>query len=170
MKNKNYFRAFLVVPMLLITGPVWSAGWTVSVDKNPMDDSTTAVARLEATDNVSVWTGSVRPVLLVRCKSHKTEVYMDADTNFDVEYGNSGSSHLVIRFDSQKAYKVNATQSTDGKAVFIPKPVGFAKKLLTSKQVLIGFTPFNAPPVIAQFDLEPNKEASLAEVKKTCKW
>lgn len=64
-----------------------------------------------------------------------------------------------MRFDQEEAQTLITSESTDGEALFFRDPVGIIADMLQHDEMVFGFTPFNASPVVTTFDLR-----GLAEV------
>src|SRR5262249_29583602 len=133
-----------------------------------MDDSKTVVFRLDAEESVKGWLESHVPTLILRCKEKSTDAYMVTGMAASVESG--GDAHTVqVRFDDKPVDEQRWHDSTDDKALFAPNPVSFIKKVSTAKRLRIGFTPFNASPVIAEFDVT-GFGSHMSELSETCHW
>lgn len=128
---------------------LWTGGQTA---KSEMDDSQTFAYRLSATAPVQAWLETIRPALIVRCREQEIDAYMVADTAADVEAG--GGHTFRIRWDAEPAQTEAWTESTDRDSYFSPSPVDFIKKLSTAQRLRIGFTPFNAAPVVVSFQVK----------------
>ncbi|MAT45171.1 MAG: hypothetical protein CL609_22820 [Anaerolineaceae bacterium] len=143
--------------------------WFTYMGKSSFDDSTSVDLELKANTGVSGWpNNSYTPRLHVRCLEGKKEVYIDVGMSFDVEYGLYGRATVRIRFDSNEAFELIGTQSTDGEALFFDYPNNLIDKMLVSEKMTFGFTPFNSSPVSTTFDLFGLAEA-IKPLNSACK-
>lgn len=144
--------------------------WQRSEERSPMDDSKTVAFNLEATAPIKGWLARATPSLVLRCKEKKTNAYVVTGMPASVESGGEMGQHTVtIRFDDKPAQSQSWSQSTDDKALFAPQATGFIRQVAAAKRLRIGFTPFNASPVIAEFDITGFAE-HMKELSETCKW
>ena len=148
-----------------------TGGWGVSRSINPLDDSATVVAVLNATEGVS----SVIPEpisLIARCQSNTTEVYIDwHDFLGDDEFGNPRSSRkrVTYRFPPADAETEMWGVSTDNDSTFVARAIPFLHTMVESKRLVMQTTPYNEAPITAIFDLTGVADA-LAPVAETCDW
>ena len=127
--------------------------WLIRFGTSPLDDSKTVIVNLAADSSVTGWMDTFTPVLYLRCQEHKTEVYVDVGMQINVEYGPSDQATVRVRFDKEQAQALVANESTDRKALFLPNPTQVISAMLKHDQLVFGFTPFNASPVVTTFDL-----------------
>lgn len=116
-----------------------------------MDDSQTAVFMLDANNVIRGWMKSSRPTLLARCKEGDLDLYVDWGLAVNVESGDTRT--VRVRFDDDAATSEQWDESTDNEALFSPKPAEAMTRLLTARSLRVEFTPFNANPQIAVFDV-----------------
>lgn len=174
MANRGLIGA-LVCSLLWVTAPSAAQTrdkWVVSASKNPMNDKPIVTATLRANIPAEGWLVKATPMLVVRCQTPLEAVHMDERLPFQpgldvyiatgmpasVENG-EGIHTIHVRFDDDKSRGWGTHESNDKKALFIAP--AFATQmiltdelLLKSKRMLVQFTPFNATPVIIQFDTE----------------
>jgi type VI secretion system protein VasI len=150
--------------------------WQVTEEQSPMDDSRTVVLTLEADDEARGPLGAVRPSLIVRCKENKTQVYVATGMAASVEsYGEYSivpdDSHTVrLRFDDAVASTEYWYESTDHKALFAARDsIEFAKKISEVVVLTFQFTPFDASPQAARFDVR-GLDPHLHKVAEACGW
>jgi type VI secretion system protein VasI len=142
-----------------------SGKWVTTDKKNPIDDTTTRVAYIEAD-------GTTRSVTLIaRCMSNKTEVYINwdkflGDDDRDVY---SSSKNVIVRFDEEKSKTQKMGTSTDHKATFVSDAVSFLRSLSKSKKLVLQTTPYGESPVTAIFDVTGANDA-LKGISDLCKW
>ncbi|MFN0009797.1 MAG: hypothetical protein ACKVXR_18030 [Planctomycetota bacterium] len=134
--------------------PVEGMGrWAVKTSVNPLDDSQTVLASLEAdTESTIRLKGGLLPQLVVRCKRGELEIYTITGTMAEKE-GKEGKSTVTLRFDKQAAFDVRMDQSAEGDALFWPDAAESAKRMLGAERLLVVFTPANEKPALMQFDL-----------------
>ncbi|MBK9586864.1 MAG: hypothetical protein KA178_12920 [Alphaproteobacteria bacterium] len=104
-----------------------------------------------------------------RCKENKTDFYFNADTNFDVIYGRHSQAEIRYRIDEQKPITEYWSESTDGKAAFSDTAINTLRKMADAESILIEFTPHNASPVTAKFDIHGLRPL-LQKIAETCNW
>lgn len=143
-----------------IPSQVFSVGkWQTEIETSSFDDSKIVVLTLVAENEIQAWLETTRPVLALRCKEQKFEIYVNTGTSFDVESGVDDAATVRLRFDKAEAETWHLNQSTDGKAVFFHEQQYILDQILTHDTMIFGFTPFNAPPVETSFDLRGIREA-----------
>ena len=144
--------------------------WRTSQTTNPIDDSATVVAILEASQGVGGFNDD--PIRLVaRCQSNKTEVYFNwhdflgDDTN-DVY---SDRKRVTYRFPPADATTELWGISTDNDATFAARPIPFLRTLVESDQLVMQTTPYGESPTTATFDLTGARDA-IEPIAETCSW
>ena len=144
--------------------------WTIHNSTSAMDDSDTVFLKLLAENSIKNWINDTSlPFLIIRCLENKTDVYINTGVSANPELGLYNQFTVRIRFDDKKAFKQRWSESTDGKAMFAPKPIALAREINKSSRMLFQFTPYNSDPQIVEFDVE-NVEDFLKEVASTCNW
>lgn len=142
--------------------------WQVSEGTSPMDSSPAVSMSLLSQGQIQGWLESQQPSLVIRCQENKTEVYVVTGTAASVEYG--ADTHTVrLRFDEGKPITQHWSASTDSKALFAPHAIPLAKQLDNHSRFTFEFTPFNANPAIAVFELD-GIDKHIGKVKSTCRW
>ena len=148
-----------------------TGGWRVSRSTNPLDDSTTVVAVLDATEGV----GGIIPEpisLIARCQSNTTEVYINwHDFLGDDELGTPRSSRkrVTYRFPPADAETEMWSVSTDNDSTFVASAIPFLRTMVDSDRLVAQTTPYNEAPSTAIFALTGVADA-LAPVAETCEW
>jgi hypothetical protein len=143
--------------------------WVRAEDVSKMDDSKTIFYRLEAEEEIAGWLKQHRPSLMIRCKEGKTDAFIVTGMASSVEYGLTDEHTVTLRFDDAAAQKQRWADSTDDEALFAPNPVAFARRVATSRRLRFGWTPFNASPVIAEFNTD-GFETGARELATSCRW
>src|SRR5690348_3730569 len=90
--------------------------WQTKIDTSSFDYSKTVVLTLPAENTIQAWLDTPLPVLVVRCKEHQLDVYIDAKTQFEVESGTDNST-VRVRFDKDQAMILSMSHSTDGEGL-----------------------------------------------------
>jgi type VI secretion system (T6SS) VasI/EvfG family protein len=143
--------------------------WIEAQDTSEMDDSKGVSFYLPAENEIDGWLEKKRPGLTVRCHEKTTYVYMVTGMSASVESGDLEGHTVRIRFDDAPAQRQRWRDSTDDKALFAPNAVQMARNISKSKTMRAQFTPFNAKPVIATFDVSGFEE-HIGKVAAACRW
>lgn len=142
--------------------------WQIKEDSSPMDGSKRIVISRDAEHDIAGWLQSKRPSLIVRCQEGKTEAYIATGLAATVEYDTD--RHTVrLRFDDGKPTTQHWDESTDHEALFAPNAIQFARELVGSKTLTFQFTPFDASPAVARFNLE-GLAPYLQKAASACGW
>lgn len=143
--------------------------WMISSDTNPLDDSKTTIASIDADEGASRFDGPVR--LVARCQSNKTEVYVvwheylgDDSQSVYEEW-----KYVDVRVGEQKSQRQRWSISTDRKATFSPSAINLLKSMSSESRMVLQTTPYNESPMIAVFDLT-GAGAAIKQVAETCNW
>lgn len=130
------------------------------------DGSRTVTFELQAENEVSVWMKRVRPVLAVRCLRRRTEVFVVTDSAPSIEL--TADRHTVrVGFDGQPEIAEQWLESEGQGELFAPDGVALARQLARAHTMRFGFTPFNASPVVLEFDVH-GFTGPFESVAKTC--
>lgn len=145
--------------------------WSSSNSVNPIDDSKTVVVTGNADPDLS--TGTENTISLsVRCKSGKTEMWVDwvdylGDDSHDVY---SEWKRVTVRVGKDAAKTERWSLSTDKNATFAPgSPVALIRKMAGSDQIVFQTTPYSEGQVTAVFKLDGFSQ-SVSEASKQCGW
>lgn len=130
---------------------------------DPIDDSRVVLATLRADSGVSRVGGE--PVALsVRCKSNKTEFFINWHSYV------TDSTLVTHRFDKEEPVSKTWASSTDKTASFYyGSGVEIAKKLMTADRFVVRTTPYNENPVTAIFDTR-GLSAAIEPLREACGW
>ena len=140
-----------------------TGSWESDTSQNPVDDSTTVTALLEAQTGRSKFGKKIR--LLLRCKSHKTEAYIDWDAYLGMD-----ATLVTTRIGKHKAVQSEWQISTDYQATFYPGGgAGFIRQLLGQDRLVVELTPYGDSPVTAIFMLDGIDQV-VEPIKKECGW
>jgi hypothetical protein len=132
------------------------------------DGLRTVAFELPAEEDVRVWMKRVRPLLVVRCLSRNTEVFIVTSSAASYER-NAGRHTVHVGFDDAEQSVEQWEDSVDSQQLFAPDGVGLARRIAEARTMTFQFTPFNASPVKAQFNVA-GFDVHLEAVAKTCRW
>lgn len=145
--------------------------WTSSNSENLIDDSKTVFVTGNADPDLT--TGTENTIsLTVRCKSGKTEMWVNwddylGDDSHDVY---SEWKRVTVRVGKDAAKTERWDLSTDKNATFAPgSPVGLIRKMAKSDQIVFQTTPYSEGQVTAVFKLDGFSQ-SLSDLAKQCDW
>ena len=127
-----------------------------------------AAFELQAENTVPIWMRSVRPMLVVRCVSGSVEAFVFTASAARIEP--QTNDHTVrFSFDGGADVTEPWADSEEHDALFAPDGASFARRVVAARVLRFGFTPHNAAPVTAEFQV-----AGLAELIATsareCGW
>jgi hypothetical protein len=126
----------------------------------------TAVFEVAAERPVAVWSDTVTPRLVVRCMDQRTDVFVYIETAARIEAEDENHAvHLV--FDDEAGTDARWPDSVEHDALFAPDGARLAERLMSAGTLRFGFTPHNAAPVTAIFDVRGLAER-MAPVAKFC--
>jgi type VI secretion system protein VasI len=136
--------------------------WHIFIDKNPVDDTRTVHLGLQAGSEHS--RGDETPLLIIRCKSNETDLYI-------VWHDYLGSeAYVLTRIGDEKAETKEWSLSTKSEATIYPaSPIAFIKKVMTHDQLIAEVTPYNENPVTLIFKTTGLVNA-IKPVQETCHW
>jgi len=121
---------------------------------------------LESIERVPVWTTTVRPLLVVRCLSRKTELFVYTETAARIE--SDDENHTVgLAFDDGPQSVERWPDSEEHDALFAPDSAALATRIASAHHLKFTFTPHNAQPATVNFELNGADEV-VANVRKTC--
>jgi hypothetical protein len=156
-----------VAPAIIESGPppTWSGRRTAAWAR---DGSKTISFQLEATRDVPVWMSRVRPVLVVRCLSRATQVFVAIGTSANFEE-DAYRRTIRLQWDDGPEATQQWETSESGQELFAPDSVALVGQLAHAQRLRFGFTPFNAQPATVEFvvgGFEPLGKL----VASTCGW
>lgn len=144
------------------------SGWTGNRQTRwARDGSRTVTYQLSAQHDVPVWMKRVTPLLAVRCLSGRTDVYVVTESSATIESDDRHTVHFA--FDDAPDAAESWEESADGQALFAPDGKSFARKIAGARTLRFGFTPYNAAPVVVDFDVS-GFDRLIGQVAKTCRW
>ena len=107
---------------------------------------------LAARNETPVWMRTVRPLLVVRCVGRRTDVFVFTDSAIAMEA--KDPDHTVsLRLDNGPDRVERWPDSSSHDALFAPDGKRLLNDLSGAKSLAVSYTPHNAAPVTARFDL-----------------
>ena len=124
--------------------PIEDGSWTTNITTNPLDDSRTMVALLDAVEGVG---GMIEPkpiTLVARCQSNETDVFIGwhdflGDDELNDVY--SDRKRVTYRFPPAAAQTEMWNVSTDNAMTFVGSPIPFLRTLVESERLVVQTTP-----------------------------
>jgi hypothetical protein len=147
-----------------VVTPKWSSNPTAWVG----GERHSAAFELAAINKVQVWMRQVRPMLVVRCRASVAEVFVFTDSPARME-PQDGNHSVRIRLDSNPEVAERWPDSAEHDALFAPDGGAFLRQLVRAQRLEFGFSPHNASPTAASFDVTGLIE-HLAAAAKQCGW
>jgi hypothetical protein len=145
--------------------PTWSgsrkATWA-------QDGTKTIAFELPATHDVTVWMSRARPVLVARCLSRRTEVFVILGTSANYEQ-DSLKRTVRLQWDDGPEAVQQWQASESAQELFTPDGAAFIGQLAHASRLRFGFKPFNAQPVTVEFAVQGFGELA-GLVAATCGW
>ena len=149
-----------------------TGNWLINESVNPLDDSRTVTLLLPSTPASTQSRTRDRPVLVARCQSNSTEVYI----NWYQYLGDDSSSvysnwkRVTVRIGTGDAREERWGISTDNDATFAPSWAGnLLREMLTSDTFIARTTPYSENPMVAIFDTT-GLEQALVPLADACGW
>jgi hypothetical protein len=134
-----------------------SAGWIESSETWTGGAKKSAAFELPARNETHVWMKTVRPLLVVRCSAGTIEAFVFTDSPAAMEP--QGEDHTVrLSLDGDPGRTERWPDSSAHDALFAPDGAAFTAQLLTAGTLRFGYTPHNASPVVAHFDVTGLRE------------
>lgn len=157
-------RARPPAAMMTRSGPGWTAN-----DARWVGNARKSVAfELPAHNKVSVWMREVQPLLVVRCIPGGTDVFVYTGSAAMIEP--QTEDHTVrFAFDDEQDVRELWPDSAEHDALFAPDGAAFARRLMDVTTFRFGFTPHNAAPVTAHFQVSGLRDR-LEPAAKACGW
>jgi hypothetical protein len=137
--------------------PAPSATW-VENGRTWMGNARKGIAlELAARNETSVWMRTVRPLLVVRCVDKRTDVFVFTDSAAAMEA--KDEDHTVrIAVDSGSERSERWPDSSAHDALFAPDGRRLLQEIGQARTFSFGYTPHNAGPVVAHFDVAGLRE------------
>ena len=132
------------------------------------DGSKTIAFELAASNDVGVWMKRVQPLLVVRCLSRTTDVFVAIGSAASIEQ-QVGSHTVHIQLDDAEPVAQPWSDSLSSQELYAPDGVSLARRLARARTMRFGFTPYNSAPVVAEFDVSGFHQL-VGLVAGTCGW
>jgi hypothetical protein len=151
------------------TPPALLPRWSQAHENRWISNHPRSVAwEIDALAPVPIWMRHVRPMLVVRCLATSTDVFVFTDSAARIEPRDD--RHTVrVGFDDEPDVTERWPDSADHDALFAPDGVTSARRLAGARSMRFTFTPHNADPVTARFDVA-GFAAIASGMAKTCGW
>jgi hypothetical protein len=127
-----------------------------------------AAFELPAENTVSTWMSQVRPMLVVRCVQKNTQVLVWTGSALKME-PQSADHTVTFRFDDEPGATELWADSEEHDALFAPDGAAFVRRLLPARTLRFGYTPHNAAPAEAEFQVG-GLGAMIETFAKECGW
>lgn len=146
--------------------------WLVNETTNPIDDTRTVTLILTAEPGSSSTRMGELPVLVARCQSNTTELYI----NWGQYIGDDSSSvydewkYVTVRVGSDDAQQQRWGVSTSRESTFAPNWAGsLLQRMATNNTFVARTTPYGENPMTAIFDTSGLSDA-LVPLMDECGW
>ena len=136
----------------------------VSRSTNPLDDSTTVVAVLDAAQGAGGLFRNEPVRLIARCRSNRTEAYIVWH-----DYLGLDDPRVTYRFPPAQARTETWGLSTDNDSTFVRRAIPFLRTAAENTRLVVQTTPYSESPTTAIFNLAGASDA-LAQIAETCEW
>lgn len=132
--------------------PSYKNSWSTTNVRRWVAGRRTFAVEVTAENRIAAWQRQVTPVLVVRCRSRRAEVFVFTGTPARIEP--KTDDHTVrLAFDGGAEASERWTDSADHDALFAPDGAAFLSRLAGASTMAFGFTPHNAPPATAHFNV-----------------
>lgn len=129
-----------------------SAGWSENTPAWTAETRRRIAFELPARNETSVWMKTVRPLLVVRCQEGSMEAFVYTDSPAAMEP--QDDAHTVrLSFDGEPGRTERWPDSSTHDALFAPNGKEFVDRITSAESLRFGYTPHNAAPVVAHFDV-----------------
>jgi hypothetical protein len=143
-----------------------TATWIDNRDGWVAGDRKGVAFELPARNETQVWMRKVRPLLVVRCANRTTDVFVFTDSAAAMEAQDEDHS-VTFALDDQAERSERWPDSGSHDALFARNGVAFAQELGRATTLRFSYTPHNAAPVVARFDVA-GLSAKLAPFAARC--
>jgi hypothetical protein len=138
--------------------------WT-RADAEWVDPKKGIALQVLSEDRVKVWQRQAQPILVVRCLAKRTDAFVFIESAAKIEP--QPWRTVRVGFDDEAEHTERWPDSADHDALFSPDGAAFASRLTHARTLTFGYTPHNADPVVAQFQVTGLAE-QLAPLAKHC--
>ncbi len=151
-------------PMTRDAGP----GWTENRTRWVANAAKSFAFELRSHNRIAIWMREVHPLLVVRCLPETTEVFVFTQSAAMIEPQTEDHT-VVFSFDDEPPTRELWPDAAEHDALFAPHGAAFAKRLLNANTLRFGFTPHNAAPVTAHFQVSGLRNLVEPTVQ-ACDW
>jgi hypothetical protein len=127
-----------------------------------------AAFELPAEKLVTIWMNQVRPLLVVRCVAKSTEVFVWTGSALAME-AQTEDHTVTYRLDDEAEITERWPDSAEHDALFTRDGAAFTQRLIDARTMRIGYTPHNAAPVVAEFQVSGLGDL-VGAFAKECGW
>ena len=145
--------------------------WTVTESKSKIDDSPSVTLSVVSSEPVRCRYKQAKAHLFLGFSENNTDILVVFGDCFMSD--NSGGGEVDIRFDNDKAFSQNWTESNDNTALglwsYRQGSIKLIKSMFGKSKMLVRATPLSESSIIAQFPIAGIKEA-IKPLQKACNW
>ena len=148
------------------TSATASGNWLLNVEQSPIDGRDNISLNLLAQRPVKSRTQTVTPELRLSCIDGVSKVLV----NWGVYLGKN-STKVLSKFDMAAPSTMNWLINDDDKQTVFYRgdSIDYVRQLIKHRDLAIQITPYNAPPILASFDISKLEDA-LAPLNLSCQW
>ena len=129
-------------------------------------DRRTVAFELKAVNRIHIWMRDVTPVLVVRCQAGQVDPFVFTQSAARMEA--QDEDHTVrVAFDDGSETTERWPDSVEHDALFARDAATFTHQLAASRTLRFGFTPHNAEPAVARFEVAGLRDL-LASAPRQC--
>lgn len=146
------------------------AGWQVSTEKSPVDDSESVQLSLISSNTFQDRFGRVKVgALIISCIENKTNIRLWAGGEFLAANGDFG--YVTFRIDKRPADKKYLMESTDNMSLGLWNGMGIdlIKDIASGSTLFVRMTPYNEASIDLRFKTAGLSKV-LSKVKTACAW
>src|SRR5882724_4594703 len=115
--------------------------WKELETASKMDDSPGMTLYIEAENTIEGWLQKSLPILTVRCKEGKIDLFIVTQMAAQPELGKNDVYTVRVRLDHNTPSTEEWTGSTSNKGLFTPMPEALIQQIRNSDMMLFEFTP-----------------------------
>jgi type VI secretion system protein VasI len=148
------------------TSPEDSGNWGLSVEQSPIDSRDNSSLSLQAQLPVKSRTQTVTPELRLSCIDGVSKVVVSWSV-----YLGKNSTKVLSKFDRADPSTIKWLINDDDKQTVFYRgdSIDYVRQLIKHRDLAIQITPYNAPPVVASFDISKLAD-TLAPLNLSCQW
>ena len=143
-----------------------SSSWSRYAEESKMDGTTNLHFSTPSLGTLSNSIGTQKSATLVlRCNQRKTEAFII----WPCYIGSRDGKQVEAKLDDGKIEKKIWSPSSDGTAVFRPKPVDWIKSMSGGKKLFVRLAAYQHIPEEVEFDIT-GIDTVADEIAKICRW